>query len=118
MYGGGDPAREMATSEGELSFPRLGVRIALVALVVLVVLSDPKNPAFAAIGLASGALLLLMAVDAIREHPLYPVAFGAVIALAGVIGIVINGPGFFVALLVIGGLGLVADWGYRRYERS
>ena len=107
----------MATSEEAFSFPRLGAQIFLVLLVFIVVLSDPRNPAFAAVGLASGALLLLAAVDTIREHLLYPVAFGAVIALAGIVGIVINGLGFFVALLVLGGVGLGTEWVYQRYEQ-
>lgn len=108
----------MATSQGELSLPRLGVQIALVLVVFLVVLSDPRNPAFAAVGIGSGLLLVLAAVDAVREHPLYPVVFGVAIVLAGIAGIAVNGPGLFVALLVFGGAGLLTEWGYRRYERS
>lgn len=108
----------MATSADEFSFSRLGVQIVLVLLVFIVVLSDPRNPAFAAVGLASGLLLLLAALDTVREHLLYPVAFGAVIVAAGVVGIAINGLGFFVALLVLGGVGLVAEWGYRHYEQA
>ena len=108
----------MASSQGEFSFRRLAVQIALVALVVIVALSDFGNPLFAVVGFLSGGLLVLAAVDAIREHPLYPVAFGAAIVLSGVAGIVVNGIGFFVSLLVLGGLAYIAEWGYRRYERA
>jgi hypothetical protein len=108
----------MATAEPELGFRRLAAQIALVGLVLTVALSDFGNPVFAVVGFLSGALLVLAAVDAIREHPLYPVAFGVVIVLAGVAGVLINGPGFFVALLVLGGLAYLAEWGYRRYERA
>jgi hypothetical protein len=108
----------MATKQGELSFRRLTVQIVLVLLVITVALSDFGNPIFAVAGFVSGLLLVLAAVDAIREHPLYPVAFGAAIALSGVGGIVVNGVGFFVVLLVLGGLAIIAEWGYDRYAPS
>lgn len=105
----------MATEEWEFSLRRLAVQVALVGLVVMIALSDFGNPVFAVVGFLSGLLLVLAAVDAIREHPLYPIAFGAVIVLAGVAGILINGLGFFVAVLLLGGLAYLAEWGYRQY---
>ncbi|WP_435076651.1 hypothetical protein [Halococcus sp. AFM35] len=108
----------MATAEQEFDFRRLAAQVVLVGLVVTVALSDFGNPVFAVVGFLSGLLLVLAAVDAVREHSLYPVAFGVVIVLAGIAGIVINGLGFFVALLVLGGLAYLADWGYRRYGRA
>ena len=111
-------APAMATAEPAFGLRRLAVQIVLVGLVVTVALSDFGNPAFAVVGFLSGLLLVLAAVDTVREHPLYPVAFGVVIVLAGVAGILINGVGFVVALLVLGGLVYLGDWGYRRYERA
>ncbi|GAA0456684.1 hypothetical protein MUK72_11345 [Halococcus dombrowskii] len=107
----------MATAEPAFDLRRLAAQIVLVGLVVTVALSDFGNPVFAVVGFLSGLLLVLAAVDTIREHPLYPVAFGVVIVLAGVAGVVINGLGFVVALLVLGGLVYLSDWGYRQYER-
>jgi hypothetical protein len=111
-------AAAMATAEPAFDLRRLAAQIALVGLVVTVALSDFGNPVFAVVGFLSGLLLVLAAVDAVREHPLYPVSFGVVIVLAGVAGIAINGLGFFVAVLVLGGLAYLADWGYRRYGRA
>ena len=109
----------MATKQGKLSFRRLAVQIALVLLVILVVLSDFGNPIFAVVGFTSGALLVLAAVDAVREHPLYPVAFGVTIALSGVAAIVVHSEiGVFSVLLVLGGLAILAEWGYGRYAGS
>jgi hypothetical protein len=118
LWDGPFEALAMAATEDAFDFRRLAAQVVLVGLVVTVALSDFGNPAFAAVGFLSGLLLVLAAVDAVREHPLYPVAFGVVIMLAGVAGIVINGPGFFVAVLVLGGLAFLVDWGYRRYERA
>lgn len=112
----GSMPEAMATAEGEFSFRRLAAQIVLVGLVVLITLSDFGNPVFAVVGFLSGLLLVLTAVDRVRTHPLYPVAFGVAIVLSGVAGIVVNGPGFFVVVLVVGGLGYVAEWGYRQYE--
>ena len=109
----------MATKQGELSFRRLAVQIVLVLVVILVVLSDFGNPLFAVVGFASGALLVLAAVDTVREHPLYPVAFGVTIALSGVAAIVVHDEiGFFAVLLVLGGLAILAEWSYGRYGGS
>jgi hypothetical protein len=106
----------MATAEPALDLRRLAAQIVLVGLVVTVALSDFGNPVFGVVGPLSGLLLVLAAVDAVREHPLYPVAFGVVIVLAGVAGVLINGPDFFV--VVLGGLAYLADLGYRRPERA
>lgn len=111
-------APAMATAESTFDLRRLAAQIVLVGLVVTVALSDFGNPVFAVVGFLSGLLLVLAAVDTVREHPLYPVAFGVVIVLAGVGGILINGFGFVVALLVLGGLVYLGDWGYRQYERA
>ncbi len=106
----------MATKQGTLSFRRLAVQIALVLVVILVALSNFGNPLFAVVGFTSGLLLVLVAVDAVRTHPLYPVAFGLTIALSGVAAIVVhNEIGFFAVLLILGGLAIIAEWGYGRY---
>lgn len=107
----------MATKQGSLSFQRLAVQIVLVLIVILVALSNFGNPLFAVVGFASGLLLVLVAVDAVREHPLYPAAFGVTIALSGVVAIVVhNEVGFFAVVLILGGLAVLAEWGYGRYR--
>lgn len=109
----------MATKQGNLSLRRLAVQIILVLLVILVVIREFGNPIFAAVGFASGLLLVLVAVDPVRTHPLYPVAFGIVIALSGVAGIVVNsGIDPLSVLLILGGLAVIAEWGYGRFISS
>jgi hypothetical protein len=109
----------MATKQGTLSFRRLAVQIVLVLIVILVALSNFRNPLFAAVGFASGLLLVLVAFDPVRTHPLYPAAFGVTIVLSGVAAIVVhNEIGFFAVLLILGGLAIVAEWAYGRYGGS
>jgi hypothetical protein len=110
----------MATKQGTLSFRRLALQIVLVLIVISVVVRNFGNPIFAVVGFVSGLLLMLVAVDPVRNHPLYPVAFGVTIVLSGVAGFVVGNPRLdpILVLLILSGLAIIAEWGYGRYVRS
>jgi hypothetical protein len=110
----------MATKQGTLSFRRLALQIVLVLIVISVVVRNFGNLIFAVVGFVSGLLLMLVAVDPVRNHPLYPVAFGVTIVLSGVAGFVVGNPRLdpILVLLILSGLAIIAEWGYGRYVRS